>query len=48
MGWKMQGLNPSQARDFSLLQIIQIGFGPHPASYSTYTGVPSWGKAAWA
>jgi hypothetical protein len=34
MGWMNQELNsiPSRARDYSLLHIIQMGYGTHPAS----------------
>jgi hypothetical protein len=32
---------PVETSEFSLLQNVQIGFGPHPASYSVGTGVLS-------
>ena len=32
---------PAGVRDFSLLQIVQTGSGPHPASCSVSTGVHS-------
>jgi hypothetical protein len=36
-----QGLNPGEARDFSVLQNFQTGCGAHTASYSMVTGVLS-------
>jgi len=30
---------PAQARDFSLLQNVQTGYGPHPASYLMFPGI---------
>jgi len=38
MGWKIRGSNPTGTGDFSLLQNIETGSGPHDTSYARYRG----------
>jgi hypothetical protein len=41
MGWVILDSNHGEAKDFSILQIVQTALGAHPASYSMGTEVLS-------